>query len=298
MSASCHVRETSNNETFRFPLKKREPEGIAEMRMMTKTALKDWLLGPDDRSSGELGWRHEWKFPISIEELLSIRESLRRVARPDANAENTDGCYRIRSLYFDDLDDHALYEKIEGVNYREKFRIRFYNRNTAFIRLEKKAKQNGLGQKESAELKAQEVENLLKYDLGWMADEQMRLFQVGRDESDIFSGEKPRALVVELFRKMCQNGLRPKNIVEYMREPYTFSPGNVRVTFDYDLRYSPAWQDFLNPGCMLAPAEGSPLLMEVKWDRFLPDVIQRAVSVYGITPSAFSKYAQCRVFDW
>lgn len=45
-----------------------------------------------------------------------------------------------------------------------------------------------------------------------------------------------RPLVTELYSKMMSQGLRPKAIVDYTREPFTYRPGNVRVTLDYNLR--------------------------------------------------------------
>lgn len=61
-----------------------------------------------------------------------------------------DGKYMIRSLYFDDPSDKALREKLDGVNLREKFRIRYYNRDPSLLHLEKKSKHNSLGTKFSA----------------------------------------------------------------------------------------------------------------------------------------------------
>ena len=95
-------------------------------------------------SSKEIHYRHEWKHEISWSDLIAIRQRLRAVAEPDPHA--VDGKYLIRSLYFDNLNDKALREKVDGVNRREKFRIRYYNGDpSAVIHLEKKSKLNGLG---------------------------------------------------------------------------------------------------------------------------------------------------------
>ena len=160
-------------------------------------------------------YRHEWKHEISYTDLLCIRQRLQAVAQPDPHAVG--GQYRIRSLYFDDASDKALRQKIDGVNMREKFRIRYYNGDTSFIRLEKKSRRNGLGTKFEAALSAEEAQKIVDGDLDWMM------------ESD-------RPLVQELYCKMRYQGLRPKTIVDYIREPYVYGPGNVRVTFDHDLR--------------------------------------------------------------
>ena len=85
------------------------------------------------------GYRNEWKYEISRSDLITIRQRMRAVAKPDAHT-GPDGSYQVRSLYFDTPSDQALREKIDGVNVREKFRIRYYNGDTSLIHLEKKRK--------------------------------------------------------------------------------------------------------------------------------------------------------------
>ena len=223
----------------------------------------------------ELRYRHEWKHEISYADLLAIRQRLRAVAESDPHAEG--GRYLIQSLYFDNLDDKALREKIDGVNLREKFRIRYYNGDTSVIHLEKKSRRAGLGTKFSAALSREEAQRIVDGDPDWMMD----------------SG---RPLVQELYCKMRWQGLRPKVIVEYTREPFIYRPGNVRVTFDYDIRTGLSCTDFLNPDCVTIPAGDAPILLEVKWDAFLPNIIRDAVQTPGRHAEAFSKYAQCRIY--
>ena len=220
-------------------------------------------------------YRHEWKHELNYLDLLSIRSRLRAVAQPDPHA--VDGKYLIRSLYFDNLNDKALREKLDGVNMREKFRIRYYNGDPSLVRLEKKSKLNGLCAKLSNPLTAEEAQRIVDGQLGWMLD----------------SG---RLLVQELYCKMRCQGLRPKTIVDYTREPFVYAPGNVRVTFDYDIRTGLRATDFLDPNCVTVPAGDAPILLEVKWDEFLPSVIRDAVQMPGRHVTAFSKYAQCRIY--
>ncbi len=106
-----------------------------------------------------------------------------------------------------------------------------------------------------------------------------------------------RPLVGELLDKMRAQGLRPKTIVDYTREPFVYPPGNVRVTLDYDIRTGLSSTDFLNPDSLTIPAGDSPSVLEVKWDAFLPDVIRAAVQLEGRRAAAFSKYALCRIYD-
>lgn len=221
-------------------------------------------------------WRHEWKYDLSVSDLVRIRSRLQAIARPDPHA-GANGRYRVRSLYFDDGADDALWEKISGVDPRAKFRIRYYNGDVGLIRLEKKIKRDGLCLKVSEALDADEVRLLLMGNTKWMT----------------LNGEK-RPLILELYARMRDGGLLPKTIVDYEREPYIYDAGNVRVTFDSDLRTGFHCADFLRPTGMEVPAGDSPLLMEVKWDAFLPSVIRDAIQTNGLSATAFSKYAQCR----
>ena len=95
----------------------------------------------------EIHYRHEWKHELNYLDLLTIRQRLQAIMEPDPHAVG--GKYLIRSLYFDNPDDKALREKVDGVNMREKFRIRLYNGDASMIRLEKKSKRSGLCQKVS-----------------------------------------------------------------------------------------------------------------------------------------------------
>ena len=95
---------------------------------------------------------------------------------------------------------------------------------------------------------------------------------------------------------MKSKGLRPKTIVDYTREPFIYAPGNVRVTLDYNIRTGLGCTDFLNEACVTVPAGDAPIILEVKWDGFLPDIIRDAVQLGSRRAAAFSKYAQCRVY--
>lgn len=223
----------------------------------------------------DIRYRHEWKHEISCSDLLTIRQRLLAVAEPDPHA--TDGKYLIRSLYFDNDRNKALWEKIDGVNMREKFRIRYYNGDPSVIHLEKKSKRNGLGTKYSADLTAEDTQRIINGDVDWMR-----------------SCDRP--LVQELYCKMRYQGLKPKTIVEYTREPFIFRPGNVRVTFDYGIRTGLSCIDFLNPDSVTVPAGNAGIILEVKWDEFLPDIIRDAIWIPGRRETAFSKYAQCRIY--
>jgi len=220
-------------------------------------------------------FRHEVKCEISQTDFHVLRGRLRTIMKPDAHTQN--GIYKIRSLYFDNLDDKALREKIDGVAIREKWRLRLYNEDTSFIRLERKFKYNSLGNKLSTTLTEDQTRRIINGDVGWMAE----------------SGNE---VLLSFLSKIRSDRLIPRTIVEYTREPFVFSAGNVRVTLDYNIRTGLGSTDFLNPDCPLVPISPSPIILEVKWDEFLPDIIRSAIQLEGRRVSAFSKYAQCRIY--
>lgn len=208
--------------------------------------------------------------------MLILRQRLKILTKPDPHVLG--GQYFVRSLYFDNLEDKALREKIDGVNRREKFRIRYYNRDPSFMHLEKKSKCSGLGSKSQALITAEEAQKIVTGETDWMMDSE-------------------RPLVQELYFKMKSSGLRPKTIVDYTREPFVYDAGNVRLTLDYHIRTGLRSTDFLNPHCITVPVQDDPAILEVKWDGFLPAVIRSAIQLKGRRASAFSKYALCRMYD-
>lgn len=77
-------------------------------------------------------FRHELKYQIGYLQYLELRSRLTAVMKTDSHAGG-DGRYLIRSIYFDNYQDKALREKIDGVSRREKFRIRYYNDDFSYI---------------------------------------------------------------------------------------------------------------------------------------------------------------------
>ena len=218
--------------------------------------------------------RHELKHYINVSDYAQLRARLRVVAKPDEHA-GADGAYIIRSLYFDNYSDKAVVEKLSGQSRREKFRLRYYNGDTSFIRLEKKSKANRLCYKESAAI----------------TEEQCAALLAGR--FDVLKiTEAP--LLMELYTKIRYQNLRPRNIVDYRREAYVYRAGNVRVTFDSGIRTSNSVTGFLSSSIVTIPAVTS-IIMETKYDGFLPDIIRDVIKIGWRNQTEFSKYVVARL---
>ncbi len=222
-----------------------------------------------------MDYRHEIKHMISAGDAASIRANLSAVAQLDPHAREK-GYYRIRSLYFDDPADTALHEKLDGVNERRKFRIRYYNDDLSYIMLECKMKRDGVGAKPQERLTLEETQKIIRGDINWMA-------------------VSKRPLLAALYVDMKTRQLAPKTIVEYKRVPFVYGPGNVRVTIDWAIRTGRP-KDFLDPGGLTLPIDDDVTLLEVKWDGYLPNIIRKAAALKSRYPTAFSKYAACRVW--
>ena len=223
-------------------------------------------------------YRHELKYWIPHSEYLALRNRIRKVMKSDPHV-NSDGIYLIRSIYFDNSDDKALREKLDGIGKREKFRIRYYNDDFSFITLEKKMKIDNLCLKYDAAITEEECRSILCGDIDFMENH-------------------PSELVKELYVKMRSQRLRPRVLVSYVREPYIYGPGNVRVTFDFKIRTTLFHREFLSESVYDISATDTPadMFLEVKYDAFLPSVIQDLIQVPSIRQTAFSKYCACRRF--
>lgn len=230
------------------------------------------MVNPEYQDTGPR-FRHEYKFQINTWDYYEIRARLRVLTKPDCHAK--DGEYVIRSLYFDNADDKALREKVNGVNHREKFRIRYYNDDLSFLRLEKKSKVNGLCHKVSAPLTAEECRHIIDGDYSFLR-------------------KKADPLLLEFYAKLTFQQLRPRAVIIYDREPYVHPAGNVRVTFDRHLRTGLSPSTFLAAGAPVA-SRGSGIILEVKYDEFLPEMIKDAVGAGSRQAAAFSKYAYGRL---
>ena len=191
-------------------------------------------------------FRHDLKYRIGCAQYIELRNRLRTVMRSDVHTD-VDGRYLIRSIYFDNYMDKALREKIDGVSRREKFRIRYYNDDFSFITLEKKIKDNALCMKVEATITEEECRRILSGDTAFMR-------------------EHPQPLMQELYAKMRYQMLCPRVLVSYVREPYIYQAGNVRVTFDSHIRTTLYHREFLEDQVIDIDTAEEPqdMILEVK----------------------------------
>ena len=222
--------------------------------------------------------RHEHKFFISEAGYLQLRSLLGSVLKRDSHSDQS-GEYFIRSLYFDDAYDNAYYTKIDGVEKRDKYRIRIYNCSDQAIFLEKKHKEGEYIMKSSARITRRLCDQLIAGRPDGLANSDNQLLQ-------------------EMFREMRVNKLHPVVIVDYAREAYLHPIENVRITFDKRLHSGMLSKDIFNPNLNgISPLEPGQVILEVKYDRYLPDYIRSLLSAIPADHCAISKYTLCRRFE-
>ena len=220
-------------------------------------------------------FRHEVKHSVSYADRLVLEGKLSAVMKPDCHVRK-DGTTFIRSLYFDTPYDACLNEKRDGVNRRDKYRIRYYDNDPSYMKLEKKSKQGELTSKVFCLISEDEVRRILAGDILWMLTDS-------------------RPLISELYMQMRTRLLKPKSIVDYTRRPFVCDAGNVRVTLDYDIRTCAEPMEFLNPAAVTIPGTFGTTVLEVKWDEYLPHIIRDAVNLKGVLRGPFSKYELSRM---
>ncbi|MDE7477989.1 MAG: polyphosphate polymerase domain-containing protein [Lachnospiraceae bacterium] len=220
-------------------------------------------------------YRHEYKYICSEQQLVLINNNIQGIMECDSHAGD-DGKYVIRSLYFDDYYDSCLNDNINGNDPREKFRVRIYDGDLSYIRLELKRKEKGKTKKLSCAI-----------------DETLcRKIMMGVPlEMD--------AVDADVYRKFCllQNVrlLQPKIIVEYDRVPYVYRDGNVRVTFDRNIRSGNIVESFMDEHVITRPVMSlGQHVLEVKFDELIPDFLYAAAQIEKLRQTTYSKYYICR----
>lgn len=228
-------------------------------------------------SNHEQKYRHEFKYLISISQLELLKSRISMLMQLDPHVGNS-GRYIIRSLYFDDINNRCFYENENGIDPREKFRIRIYNHSAERISLECKRKERGKTLKTAALLSKEQAQMLI-------------------DGTSFNDMEGLPTLVRKMILQIETLRLKPAVIVEYERIPYVLKEGNVRVTFDTNVSSSSLCGTFWDDNIAKRPIMPVGMhLLEVKFDEFLPDHIYRALNLNTLQATAYSKYYLCRKY--
>jgi hypothetical protein len=219
--------------------------------------------------------RHELKYSLGFIEYQILKKKLATVLKLDSHA-GPEGVYHIRSLYFDDFKNTALFDKQAGVARRKKYRLRIYNYSDQFIKLERKTKFDQYILKDSVRLSREDADRIIEGDVDFLADSE-------------------NSLLKNFYLDCRLNFLRPVMLVDYLREAYVHPVGNVRITFDTELQTSLGPVFFFDNKCSTTGIhEDHDIILEVKFDDVLPLLI-RGLFPNTIRPRcSLGKFVACR----
>ena len=221
-------------------------------------------------------YRYEIKYVINYNQALILKQRLSLLLDLDEFKYNKDGSYYIKSLYFDDIDNTFYFEKLDGLLYRTKYRIRIYNNSDQKIYLERKMKHNNLTSKDK---------ELISKDI----------------YSKIVSGKiekidyQDNTLLQKFLLDMKLKNLKPSVIVGYKRTAYIYPISNVRITFDEDI-VSQGFNDnlFTENATNINILNKGEVVLEVKYDEILPRAISDIIGSISEVREAVSKFQRCK----
>ena len=226
-------------------------------------------------------YRHELKYIIAEGEHKLLATRIKACLKQDYYASLSGGEYLIRSLYFDDPFDSALWEKASGVGSRDKFRIRIYNYSDDAIKLERKHKEGQYIKKDSVSLSRQDCDEIVRGNLECLKH-----------------NDSPFAM--QFYGIFKANHLKPKVLVDYTREPYVFPAEDVRITFDKNVRTAMRCTDLFNPNVITYPVWDlrNCMILEVKFNESLPQYVGELLTLGSSQRTAASKYVFCRQYEF
>ena len=221
--------------------------------------------------------RQEFKFFIKSEDVFFIKKELRYLLIIDKNCKNYNP-YTITSIYFDNAKDEDLFEKLNGVRYREKYRLRFYDKDEELIKFEIKRKHENTIEKNVIKINQKGFINMLDGDFSCL--KQYKEFEY-------------------LFYKMKYKLYKPKTVVRYDRLAFQLPFNNIRVTLDLNLRSSTFFNSYrekdITAGKKIMPIGYE--ILEIKFSNSFPDYLYKILSKYSLKRSSISKYSSARLFN-
>lgn len=219
-------------------------------------------------------YRHEIKYIINKNHATILKQRLALIMNIDKNSINKDNTYYIRSLYFDDLNSTAYHEKLDGVEFRKKYRIRIYNFDDKFIRLECKYKRENMTYKKQIKIDKETYYKIVN-------DEDIEV--------------KENNLLKQFLLDKKNKNLIPSVIVDYKRLAYTYPVSEVRITFDTHVKSGQYNYDIFDQNYGLCSVlDDQEVVLEVKFNEILPEPIAIILSTIPSTRQAYSKFAVCR----
>lgn len=221
--------------------------------------------------------RQEYKYFIKNEDILYLRNNISKFMHLDKNACKRSYEYTVNTLYFDSIFETCLDEKMDGINFREKFRLRTYGNKNSILKLESKQRMDTAIAKNSHHISLEEAEKLISCRYNFLK----------RSKNNFFN---------EVFIKFKTKMYSPSIMVCYEREAYELPYGNIRITFDKNLRTHNANHNIFNAKGGMPIFEKNYQILEVKYSVELPDYLKKILSNVIASRSAISKFVYAQKF--
>ena len=214
-------------------------------------------------------FRKELKYNITDNDFHIINHNLKSLINKDEHCKNE--YYTISSIYFDTYNKTSYRQVKDGISNRWKYRIRYYDNKDTYIKLEKKHKINNLTNKTSIRIIKKELKDILN--------------------SNIKVKPNNPPLLNEFILKLNTELLRPIIFIEYDRIPYIFKLGNVRITLDYNIRYTNKFNNLFSKNKKLYYLKDK--ILEVKYNELIPDFIRFRLELNHLEQTSYSKFNNC-----
>ena len=223
--------------------------------------------------------RQEFKYYVTDDKLTSLRQHLQELMLLDENASKKTKSYTITSLYFDTPFEEDFEEKVDGIKSREKFRIRVYNKNFDLIKFESKKRVETVIKKTSTLVSREMTQSLCRGDYSKLIKNKDRFLNLS-------------------YSRLSSEGYRPVVVVEYDREAYYLPYGNIRITFDLNLRTYNSDINFLNLKTSTIPIFQENLqILEVKHSIPLPEHLKLVLSNTIASRNSISKFVLAQKYN-
>lgn len=222
--------------------------------------------------------RYELKYLLDVATRDRIISEISPFCRFDDYAIKNKG-YKISSLYFDSDDMHSYFEKVDGERLRRKLRIRFYPGSD--------------GDSCFAEIKQKNVNNVVKRRIQLPLDRVYSIITDPNTESDFFNGlkEYDRRVLSEIWYMVELYHLKPKIIISYLRIPFEgWFERRFRVTFDSNIQCRRTNLRVENRGINKNVLDPRKVVMEVKFNSFVPFWMVNILNKYDCSLNKISKY--------
>lgn len=220
-------------------------------------------------------YRCEYKYLLDFKSFSQINKKISFLLSPDEHSDING--YMVRSLYFDTPHDTDLLTKLHGLNYGKKIRLRIYSPDDQYCKLELKEKGGIYRKKTSVSLNRTEAEEI-----------------IDGNYSVLLKSDTPSSL--RLYTAIEKECYRPKVLIEYFRKAYKHPVNNTRVTFDYGLKSIENYYDIFNYHPPYLFCDNFKVIMEVKFNQRLPEMISSILEDSMLQQISFSKYAESRGF--